>query len=165
VRAVHASADLERIFDACFEQRCNTVLRGGADEPLYTPASDAAPARIDYRADYFASALHEIAHWCVAGVERRQKLDFGYWYAPDGRTAKQQAAFEHVESKPQALEWIFAEAAGARFVLSADNLEADCGPSESFALAVQRERDAWRARGLPARAARFEAALRAFYGT
>jgi len=161
---MHDAADLERLFDACFEQRCRTILRGDADEPLYTPARGDQPARIDYRHDYFASALHEVAHWCIAGVKRRQLLDFGYWYAPDGRTPEQQAMFEDVEGKPQALEWIFADACGSRFVLSADNVEADCGPTDSFGRAVDRHKAAWRARGLPARAARFEAALRAFYG-
>jgi elongation factor P hydroxylase len=75
-----------------------------------------------YREDYFASALHEVAHWCIAGEQRRQQLDFGYWYAPDGRSPEQQGAFEAVEYKPQALEWFFSLACGYRFRLSADNL-------------------------------------------
>ena len=53
--------------------------------------------RIVFTHDYFASALHEVAHWCVAGPERRRLTDYGYWYAPDGRTEKQQMEFERVE--------------------------------------------------------------------
>ncbi len=35
--------------------------------------------------------------------------DLGYWYAPDGRIEEQQALFEQVEIKPQAIEWLFAK--------------------------------------------------------
>ncbi len=42
------------------------------------------------RTDFFASALHEISHWCVAGKARREQVDFGYWYCPDGRDAMTQ---------------------------------------------------------------------------
>ncbi len=50
----------------------------------------------------FASALHEISHWCIAGKARRELVDFGYWYCPDGRDAMTQSQFEDVEVKPQA---------------------------------------------------------------
>ncbi len=161
-RAQHRAAALERIFAACFEASHRTVLVGGGEEPLYVPSSrpEAAPHRIVYRADYFASALHEVAHWCIAGGERRTKEDYGYWYAPDGRSADQQSEFERVEARPQALEWIFSDACGFDFHLSADNLEAGVGPSERFAAAVDRARRGFLEAGLPARAARFHEALR-----
>ncbi len=42
----------------------------------------------------------------------------GYWYAPDGHTQEQQALFEQVEIKPQAIEWLFAQAFGRKFRVS-----------------------------------------------
>ncbi len=151
---------LERIFASCFEAEYRTILEGGGDEPLYVPAdSEARPHRVIYREDYFASALHEVAHWCLAGRTRRAKPDYGYWYAPDGRDAQQQAAFERAEARPQALEWIFSDACGFAFTLSADNLEGGFGPSASFRSAVDAARARFGADGLPSRAARFRAAL------
>ena len=80
----HRSDDLDRLFRATFFHSYATVLEGGADEPVYRPGN---PHRICYTRDYFRSALHEIAHWCVAGPRRRRLDDYGYWYAPDGRDA------------------------------------------------------------------------------
>lgn len=156
-----AANELETIFDACFLTSHRTVLCGGADEPLYevSPTPDLEPHRVIYRADYASSALHEVAHWCIAGRVRRQQTDYGYWYAPDGRSPAQQAEFERVEVKPQALESIFAEAAGVAFVLSADNLDGDPDPSEAFARAVAEQRARYLEAGLPARAGTFWHAL------
>ncbi len=67
----------------------------------------------------------------MAGEARRRLPDFGYWYAPDGRTAAQQQAFERVEIKPQALECLFTLACGRHFQVSQDNLFADFDTSES----------------------------------
>lgn len=155
------ASDLEALFDACFLASHRTVLRGGADEPLYAPsaAPEQEPHRVVYRADYASSALHEVAHWCIAGAARRRQPDYGYWYAPDGRSPEQQSAFERVEVKPQALESIFAEAAGVPFVLSADNLDGDPSPSPAFARAVAERRDRYLEEGLPRRAAIFLRAL------
>ncbi len=160
--AVHDPLILERVFNGLFAERLNTVLRGGADEPLYRPGE---PNVILYREDYFASALHEIAHWCVAGTERRKLVDFGYWYEPDGRSAERQAEFEQVEVKPQALEWVFADACGWDFRLSADNFEAGLGPSDEFAAAVSEEKARMAREGLPVRAGWFvEGLVGAFSG-
>lgn len=153
---------LERIFARCFEDEFSTILVGGGAEPVYVPA--AAPGRLHrviYREDYFASALHEVAHWCLAGRARRKREDYGYWYAPDGRDAAQQVAFERAEARPQALEWIFSDACGFAFSLSADNLEGGFGPSPSFQSAVDAARAAFDERGLPPRAERFRAAVAA----
>ncbi|GIX30412.1 MAG: transporting ATPase [Porticoccaceae bacterium] len=163
----HRAADLERLFAREFAASHQTLLVGGAPEPLYLPAAHGRRWHLlHYREDFFASALHEVAHWCIAGPARRRRVDFGYWYAPEGRDARQQAAFERVEVAPQALEWIFAEAAGAHFAPSSDNLDSGVErPSASFLAALaQRARD-WCREGLPARAARFVRALEAFYGT
>jgi elongation factor P hydroxylase len=155
------SSDVESMFHACFAAEFQTVLVGGGDEPLYLPSSDPenAPHRVIYRADYLASALHEVAHWCLAGRRRRELEDYGYWYRPDGRSPDQQLEFERVEARPQALEWIFSEACGLPFVLSADNLTAGIGASDRFRLEVEKQRRVFLENGLPLRAARFRSAL------
>jgi elongation factor P hydroxylase len=115
------------------------LVRGG-EEPEYIPASDTDGFhQIVFTHDYFSSALHEMAHWCVAGEQRRLQHDYGYWYAPDGRTEQQQADFERVEVKPQALEWLFSVACGIRFRVSADNLESDLGASAAFKAAIVQQ--------------------------
>lgn len=158
-----SAARLERVFNACFSSRWNTRLVGGAEEPLYQPAdAQGLPHILRYRADYFASALHETAHWCIAGERRRQLPDFGYWYAPEGRDLEQQRAFEKVESKPQALEWFFARACGYRFQVSADNLELAARQeidTLAFKHNVLQQARLWQMRGLPPRAALFYQAL------
>ncbi len=133
----------------------------GADEPLYLPASESAGLnQVISRLDYFSSALHEISHWCIAGVERCKMIDFGYWYEPDGRTEEQQSAFERVEVKPQALEWIMTEACGMRFRLSVDNTaQPDIGASESFKENVARQARLYLDEGLRGREAVFVDAL------
>ena len=130
------SAELEVLFAECFAAQLDTVLQGGAEEPVYLPAQPGCPARIVYTRDYFRSALHEIAHWCVAGPARRQLPDFGYWYAADGRNTEQQMAFQQVEIRPQALELLFCAAAGHPFRVSLDNLNGEGGDPALFEEAV-----------------------------
>ncbi len=141
------------VFHRLFKTPYQTELVGGKEEPLYRPAADINTLNaIEFSYDYFSSALHEIAHWCIAGEERRQKLDYGYWYAPDGRTAAQQKSFEGVEVKPQALERIFSFAAGQTFRISADNLNGGTGASQSFIEAVHAQTLIYCRQGLPTRA-------------
>ncbi|MBS9779085.1 MAG: elongation factor P hydroxylase [Moraxellaceae bacterium] len=97
----------------------------GKDEPEYLPATNNQPAKICFAHGYFASALHEISHWTIAGKQRRKLNDFGYWYAPDGRSEEQQRQFEQFEIKPQAIECLFTLACGRPFQVSQDNLSAD----------------------------------------
>lgn len=160
---------LEQVFNACFAATCRTLLAGGAEEPLYEPASaDGDFHLLHYRLDYFASALHETAHWCIAGEQRRLLTDFGYWYAPDGRNAQQQRAFEAVEYQPQALEWFFSRACSYRFQVSTDNLAAPAGSladDTCFKRKVLEQARAWQRTGLPARAAVFFRALCEEFGT
>lgn len=162
------AARLERVFAGCFARRWHTVLTGGADEPYYQPAADdSTPHRLYYRSDFFASALHEVAHWCIAGAARLQQPDFGYWYAPAGRDRAQQRAFEAVEVKPQALEWLFSLACGYRFTVSVDNPgaaggEYDTQPFRQQLLAQARH---WQVAGLPPRAQLFFAALAEEFNT
>lgn len=162
----HKASDLITLFDNCFSREFNTVLVGGASEPLYQPAeTESAHHQIIFTQDYFASALHEIAHWCVAGEWRRSLIDYGYWYAPDGRSVEQQREFERVEVKPQALEWIFAYACHFKFQISADNLQAGAGASQWFREAIAEQARSYCLLGLNNRARRFVDALAQFYGS
>ncbi|MFT6430085.1 MAG: elongation factor P hydroxylase [Halopseudomonas sp.] len=136
----HDCQDLIRLFESCFARDYNTVLVGGGAEPEYLPADVThTQHRIIFTRDYYRSALHEIAHWCVAGAERRLLADFGYWYAPDGRNATQQRTFEQVEVKPQALEWLFCAAAAHPFSVSLDNLNGEQADAAPFQSAVRKQ--------------------------
>lgn len=110
----------------------NVKLVRGDFEPEYFPATKTQAARIQFAHGFFNSALHEISHWSIAGDQRRLLADLGYWYAPDGRTAEQQALFEQVEIKPQAIEWLFSQAFGRKFRVSLDNLTGDGGNGAQF---------------------------------
>ena len=150
---------LTRLFNREFAVSDETELIGGAAEPYYQPG---APHRVYFRADYVRSALHEVAHWCVAGARRRQLPDYGYWYSPDGRAAEQQQAFFAVEARPQAIERDFCEAAGIPFSPSVDNVGAHIEPQQlrRFEARIQEWCDQFERIGLPPRAARFVTALR-----
>lgn len=159
-------SDLIEIFNGLFLVSERTELVKGGDEPLYKPC--VAPAELNqiiFTADYFSSALHEIAHWCVAGAARRKQLDFGYWYNPDGRTVEQQRKFEQAEVKPQALEWIFSKSAQRKFQVSADNLQNNLGASNDFRRAICSQVSVYLQQGLPLRAGLFSEALIDFYKT
>ena len=115
--------DLINTFNNTFSEHFNTVLVAGDDEPIYLPKDEQhSQHRIIFANGFYASALHEIAHWLVAGEQRRLQTDYGYWYEPDGRDAQQQAEFEKVEITPQAIEWAIAASCGFKFDVSADNL-------------------------------------------
>ena len=131
------------LFNTLFAHQ-HVILVRGIGEPEYFPAKDNQPARIEFAHGFFQSALHEISHWSLTGSERRSLSDFGYWYAPDGRTAAQQQAFERVEIKPQALECLFSLACGRNFQVSQDNLFADFDTSTStFAQDVYQQAKAY----------------------
>jgi elongation factor P hydroxylase len=87
-------------------------------------------------------------------------VDYGYWYAPEGRDAAQQAAFFRVEAAPQALESIFCEALGVPFSPSVDNPGQPLPDLAPFLEALAAQRARWEQGGLPPRAARFRDALR-----
>jgi len=84
--------------------------------------------------------------------------------APDGRDAAQQAEFERVEAKPQALEWAFHIAAGSRFRVSADNLSGIPVDREGFSRRVHAQLLRFAEQGFPPRAQCFIDALCGFYG-
>ena len=153
------SRQLMCLFNREFAVSDGTELIGGAAEPYYQPG---APHRVYFRADYVRSALHEVAHWCVAGASRRQLPDYGYWYSPDGRDAEQQQAFFAVEARPQAIERYFCEATGISFSPSVDSVGAHLEPQQlrRFEARIQQWSDQFERTGLPPRAARFVTALR-----
>ena len=162
----HKIEDLMAIFDQCFYAEYNTRLIKGGDEPLYTPANENCPYNAIYFArGFYSSGLHEIAHWLIAGKERRKLEDFGYWYEPDGRSAAKQREFEQVEVKPQAIEWILATAANFRYFASADNLNGQPGDTKPFKQAVYQQVKTYAEKGLPKRAETLRQALAKFYGT
>ena len=153
---------IENIFSDCFSGSFHTRLVGGAEEPLYLPETAGAPAAIHYRSDYRRSALHEVAHWCVAGPLRRGLKDYGYWYSADDRDSAKQGAFFCVEAKPQALESLFCAAAGIAFTVSVDNLSLEIPQSmlEQFENKLRWECHQFQKNGLPKRAELFSQALR-----
>lgn len=121
-----------------FKPPYDTKIISGAKEPLYLPADEQYPyARIYSREDFIASALHEMSHWFIAGKKRRQLVDYGYWYEPDGRDSRLQKLFERSEAKPQALEWILSSAVGVPFCVSFDNLDQATFDAEMFCSSVR----------------------------
>ena len=72
----------------------------------------------------------EISHWVDLPTDLA-----GHVFAVAQTIGKaQQQAFERVEVKPQALEWLFNLCCGHRFRISADNLEAGRGASATLIL-------------------------------
>ena len=160
----HNHHDLVKLFNQLFEYSEETILVPGGDEPLYIPKSDIYPVnRIIFTQDYYSSALHEIAHWCIASKERRKLPDYGYWYNPHRESATDQQLFEQAEAKPQAIEWIFSMAAGIRFFISADNLSRNNEVSLSFKKCLYEHALHYLTVGLPMRAQQFNEQLLAFY--
>lgn len=163
---MHQYQDLITIFNDCFFEKYNIRLIKGLDEPLYLPQDENRPHNELYFANgFFASALHESAHWLIAGLERRKLVDFGYWYAPDGRSAEEQELFQSVEVKPQAMEWILSNAAGFRFRVSIDNLNGSESNTNDFKKTVYQQVKTYCEQGLSARAETLRHALCRFYGT
>lgn len=154
------------LFDDTFSDNWNTRLIRGDDEPVYLPAdSSVAYHRVVFAHGFFSSALHEISHWCIAGEARRLQEDYGYWYCPDGRNAEQQAQFEQVEVKPQAIEWAFTLASGRRFQVSTDNLNGAEPDRAGFTQKVEAQLRTYLTGGFPPRADMFIEALHREFDT
>lgn len=165
----HHYQDLITLFYQTFSETFNTRLIKGGDEPIYLPANQKTPYhQVVFAHGFYASAFHEISHWCIAGKVRRFLVDYGYWYCPDGRSAAVQSEFEVVEIKPQALDWLFCVAANYPFNVSCDNLNGDFNPDRfAFQQKVCQQVKAYLsgAEPLPERAKLFIEQLQAFYGT
>lgn len=129
-----------------------------ADEPR-------AYHQIIFARGYYASAFHEISHWCQAGEKRRLLEDFGYWYNPDGRDELQQNKFEQVEVIPQAIEWAFNVAAQRKFHVSSDNLSGFQADTNRFQKRVFQQVQVFLTSGFPVRANQFIEVLAEFYNT
>jgi elongation factor P hydroxylase len=183
--------DLIQLFNDTFFEEFNTRLIKGDDEPLYLPAnslpaqssltnslavnsllettasSDVSRAyhQIIFARGYYASALHEISHWCQAGEARRLLEDFGYWYKPDGRNELEQQEFEQVEVIPQAIEWAFNIAAQRKFHVSSDNLSGFQADTNRFRQRVFEQVQVFLSNGFPVRANQFIVVLAEFYNT
>jgi elongation factor P hydroxylase len=163
---VHHYQDLITLFNQCFSTEYNTRLVKGEDEPIYLPADELRSYHALFFAHgFFSSALHECSHWLIAGDHRRTLVDFGYWYVPDGRNTEQQALFQQVEVKPQAVEWILSVAAGHKFRVSIDNLNGDEADTHVFKSAVHNQVVHYCRNGLPIRTQHFRSALCHFYQT
>ncbi|GAC13456.1 elongation factor P hydroxylase [Aliiglaciecola lipolytica] len=161
---MHHYRDLIKLFNQCFEKSENTQLVKGESEPIYLPANEHCDYhQIVFANGFFASGLHEIAHWCIAGKQRRLLEDYGYWYCPDGRNKQQQAEFEQVELKPQAIEWAFSLAANLPFQVSTDNLNGEQPDRAAFQSNVFQQLNEYQRNGFPPRAQIMLNALAAFY--
>jgi elongation factor P hydroxylase len=155
------AARIAATFNRVFGESHRTRMVGGGTEPLYEPGTVDRPAHIVYTHDYPASALHEGSHWCLAGEARRGQRDYGYWYSPGPRDLAVRAAFFATECDVQAVEALFAEVCGVRFVVSADDFAAPRAELEEFERSVRRRIAQRRRHGLPRRAVRFRDALAA----
>lgn len=149
-----------RSIAACFNRvfaDFHVRMLGGASEPLYIPLNSTGTAELHYTADYAASALHEAAHWCLAGARRRRMPDFGFHYVPSSQRSEQdQLHFECSEVQTQAIEWFFALSCGLSFRLSIDHLSRDRSLFKARVLTEARRR---LQHGLPPRAEIFRYAL------
>lgn len=160
----HHCQTLIEIFDDCFFEQYNTRLILGQDEPFYQAANESCHYHsVIFAHGFFSSALHECAHWLIAGKKRRFLDDYGYWYIPDGRNANEQQEFQRVEAKPQALEWILCQAANFPFQPSIDNLGGVEVNRKEFLTAIYQEVIHYCKKGLPLRAKSLFNALSHFY--
>ncbi len=173
--------DLIHLFNDTFFEGYNTRLIKGGNEPLYLPANSLPQSgspdttalndkvcsyhQIIFARGYYASAFHEISHWCQAGEARRLLEDFGYWYQPDGRNELEQKKFEQVEVIPQAIEWAFNAAAQRQFHVSSDNLNGFQADTNSFQKKVFQQVKVFLDKGFPERANQFIEVLAQFYNT
>lgn len=158
-------SELISLFNQCFAASTNTRLELSDGEPIYLPAdSQIDHNRILFAHGFFASALHEVAHWLLAGEARRLQEDYGYWYCPDGRDGAQQSQFEDVEVKPQAIEWALSLCCGFHFNVSCDNLNGSVEPDRhAFKARVCEQALRYVELGFPARAQTLMQALAKHY--
>ncbi len=143
--------ELSQLLNKNYLNAYNTEIIGGFDEPFYKAFEGGKPAQIQFSYDYIRSALHELAHWCVAGKERRKQDDYGYWYAADGRNQQQQNEFFKVEIKPQAIEWAFSIVLAVPFEASIDNLGTQVEGVEEFNHNLKKQLNEYVAKGFPKR--------------
>lgn len=145
--------EIKSAFEKEFGQSHNIRLQGGAEEPLYLPARPGqVHNQLIYTRDYPASALHELAHWCLASTAQLALKDWGHWYTPDGRTAEQQRTFQRAEARVQAIEWLLSLGAGRPFRESSDNLSGEAIDDSDFKDQIYQCALRFCAQGVPERA-------------
>tara|TARA_A100001037_G_C15007793_1_gene570212 strand:- start:539 stop:1021 length:483 start_codon:yes stop_codon:yes gene_type:complete len=118
--------DIAQSFNEMIGLKYDVKLVGGGDEPRYLPSAEGSISKIIYTQNYIRSALHELAHWALAGQARRALDDYGYWYESPPRPRAQQEKFFSAELRVQALEKIYCDILGVRFSVSSDNVGTDC---------------------------------------
>ena len=119
------SETISDLFNSTFEKKYRVRLVGGATEPIYLPPTNKKTGVIFFREDFVSSTLHEVAHWCLAGRDRRKMVDFGYEYISPPRDEIAQKIFLQAEARVQGLESLFSEVSGVCFSASLDNLDCD----------------------------------------
>ena len=92
------SETISDLFNSTFEKKYRVRLVGGAAEPIYLPPTNKKTGAICFREDFVSSALHEVAHWCLAGRDRRKMVDFGYEYISPPRDEIAQKIFFQAET-------------------------------------------------------------------
>lgn len=151
---------IKAVFEQQFRESHRVELKGGAREPLYLPAEKPYEYhQVIYTFDYPASALHELAHWCLASDKQLRLRDWGHWYVPDGRSREQQECFQRAEARVQALEWILSRAAGRPFRESSDNLGGEALDERFFREAIYQQVLCFCEGGLPLRASQLAQAF------
>ena len=145
------SETISDLFNSTFEKKYRVRLIGGAAEPIYLPPTKKKTGAICFREDFVSSALHEVAHWCLAGRDRRKMVDFGYEYISPPRDEIAQKIFLQAEARVQGLESLFSEVSGVCFSASLDNLDCDEVTAKKmpklvfeFETALETERQNWK---------------------
>lgn len=156
--------ELATLFNTIFEASHQTVVIGTEDEPHYLPKGDGRLHHyIFYTQDSYTSLMHEVAHWCRAGLQRRQLPDYGYWYQAENRPPHAQQLYVQSESKTQALEWIFCVAAGLRLQIIPENQPHSFEPSLEFKRSIYDATLNYLRLGLSDRSDRFKQKLLSHY--
>ena len=145
------SETISDLFNSTFENKYRVRLIGGAAEPTYLPPTNKKTGAICFREDFASSALHEVAHWCLAGRDRRKMVDFGYEYISPPRDEIAQKIFFQAETHVQGLERLFSEVSGVSFSASLDNLDCDEATTKKmsrlvleFETALETESQNWK---------------------
>jgi elongation factor P hydroxylase len=152
------------LFNSEFKDTEATMIAESPDEPIYLPADEINPLnRILYTKDSYTSVLHEISHWCIAGAERRKKVDYGYWYKPESQTPEEAELYKKFESKTHGIEWIFCMAAGVPFHIIPNNVAAGFEISQDLKEGVYAATLNYLNHGLPVHAEQFKKSLLKHY--
>ena len=149
-------SEVAAVFNCTFSDH-SVVMHGEYREPMYIPGMDVAELR--YTLDHTALALHEAAHWCIAGRRRRRNTDYGYFYEPPPRSGMHRVRFEDVDIEAQSVEVLLAEAAGSQFQPSSDDVDVPLFLLEAFSSRILERARERRQVGLPKRADKFRVAL------